>query len=185
MNKISYALSLFVLLGLLVACGGEEETDTVKFSETEPMTEKVQSPFTSAEFEKFLKDLPFIPGMTIRDGIATENASANQAPLSDKDLSTVKSLGWDEERFMYIYSHSVSVMSVEQMTQVMAEMNAQMENMPEEQKQMMKQMMNDQVRGQMDELKVEVDNLVPPSEQTIIRDNLNALYTALGIQKQY
>jgi len=183
MKKLSYTLSLLFILGLLTACGGSDETDAMQSAGTESITEKVGGPFTSSEFRKFLKDLPSVPGMTVESQAAMDDSSINGAILSGKVLSAVKSLGWDEDRFLYIYGQSISVMNVEQMTRIMTEMKTQMENLPEDQRQIMEQMMQSQVNGQMDTLKAKVDKLVPSSEQAIIRDNIDGLYNALGIQK--
>jgi len=183
MKKCAYVFCLLFILGLLTGCGSDEVADDPNLSsEAKSIVEEVGGPFSSSEFKKFLKDLPNIPSMTAQSQQDTGEVSG--AALSAKILAEVKSRGWDEERFMYIYSHSMAVVNMEQINAMNEQVKAQMDGMPEEQKKMMEQMLAQQMGGQMEAYKAEVDKQVPASEQTIIRDNMEALYTAFGLPQE-
>ena len=175
----NFVLTICLLLAFgLTACSGDETVENTQSPEAQEMTEQVGGPFTPDEYEKFLIDLPEIKSLVaknIGDGV-TDNAA-----LSAKVLSEVKGLGWNEDRFMYIYSHAVSVANVKMMEDMSAEMSAQLQNMPDDQKKIMEQAMAEQMGGQMDAIKAQVDAEVPSSEQIIIRNNMSELFTALGI----
>lgn len=177
MKKLTYILSLLLIFAL-AGCGGDDTADNQQSPEAQEMTEQVGGPFTADEFEKFLVDLPSIKGLTAHAG----DGMISGAALSAKIKSEVKGLGWNEDRFMYIFSHAISVANVDQMEDMSAQMTQQMAGMPEAQKKMMEQAMAEQMGGQMDALKAEVDKQVPASEQVIIRDNLDDLYKAMGLK---
>jgi hypothetical protein len=154
----------------------------------------VGGPFTSEEFDRFLVDLPSIPELTAMGAEAAEDGAvegvddnANKDILPDELLGRIRDLGWNEERFLYIYSHAVSVLSLDQMNAAMGQMQAQMASMPEEQRQAMEQMMN-QMGGQdgaqnpqLQALRDELDSEIPASEQAVVMSRIGKLRTALGI----
>lgn len=181
MKAVSSALFLFLALFLLAGCSGDEVADDPKLSdEGKEIAKAVGGPFTADEFEKFLADLPGIPGMTAQS--QRDIGDASGAGLSAAVLGAVKARGWSEDRFMYIYSHAMTMMNVEQMHRAMGQMQDQFKDMPEEQRQAMEQMMTQQMSGQMEAFQAEVDKQVPASEQAIILDNMDGLHTALGLE---
>ena len=183
MKKFSLILSLLCaicLLGLLAACGDDAVDDTNQSAEAKAITEEVGGPFTDSEFKDFLKALPSIPGLTAASQQDMGDAM-NGAVFSAKVQAAIADAGWEQERFMYIYSHSMAIMNIEQMDQMTTQLTAQMEGMPEDQKKMMEQMMAEQMGTHMDAVKAEMSQQVPNSEQTIIRNNLDELYTVLGV----
>lgn len=178
-----FALSLLLMLTALVmlaGCGDDVADDPKLSQEGKTIIEEVGGPFSASEFERFLADLPSIPGLTSESQKYIGDATG--AELSAKVLTAIKAQGWDEERFMYIYSHSMTMVSADQMNKASEQMQAQLKDMPEEQKKIMEQMMNQQMGGQMEAFQAELDMQVPTSEQAIIRDNLPKLYSVLGIE---
>ncbi|AMK10518.1 lipoprotein [Pseudodesulfovibrio indicus] len=182
MRKFHYAFFLLLALFLLAGCSGDEVADDPKLSdEGKEIASAVGGPFTADEFEKFLADLPAIPGLTTQG--QQDMGEVSDGPLSAAILGAVKARGWSEERFMYIYSHAMTMMNVEQMHRAMGQMQEQFKDMPAEQRQAMEQMMGQQLSGQMEAYQAEVDKQVPASEQAIILDNMDGLYKALGMQR--
>lgn len=175
MKKLTIILSLLMLFALLTACG-DETPETKQSAEGKAITEEVGGPFSEAEFMKFLKVLPSIPGLT-----AQGQGAVTGAALTAQVMAAAKAQGWSEERFTYIYSHAVSVLSLDQVGQTMKQMEAQMQDMPDAQKQMMQQMLEGEMGKQQQTIQAEIDKQVPASEQQIIRDNMDALLTALGM----
>jgi len=187
MKKLALAINLLIILsliGLLAACGGDEAENPKQSVEAKAVTDEVGGPFSAAEFKKFLKDLPSIPGLTAASQKAMKTDALDSETRSAMVQSAIQALDWDENRFMYIYSHSISVMNVEQMTRAKAQMDTQMEKMSKAQQELMKQMVDDRMGNEMAALKAEVDKEVPASEQAIIHDNIEGLYAALGIPRQ-
>lgn len=181
MKKFAYALCLMFILGL-VGCGGDEAVDTNQSAEAKAITAEVGGPFDVDEFEKFLKDLPSVTSLTA-SGQQAMGVEVDPVVLKAKVVNAVTGLGWTEERFMYVYSHAMSVMSMDQMDKMNAQMEAQMADMPEAQKKMMEQMLAEQMGGQVEAVRAEVDSQVPASEQAIIRDHMADLEKAFGIPK--
>ncbi len=175
MKKLTFILSLLMLFALVAACG-DETPETKQSAEGKAITEEVGGPFSEAEFKKFLKVLPSIPGLT-----AQGQGAVTGAALTAQILAAAKTQGWSEERFTYIYSHAVSVLSLNQVDQAIQQMEAQIQDMPDAQKQMMQQMLGGEMGKQQQSIQAEIDKQVPASEQQIIRDNMDALQTALGI----
>ena len=165
---------LLLLLPLLPGCGDDPKTP--QSAEGKAVTEQVGGPFTEREFMAFLDILPAIPGLT---------AQGQTAPtgdvLSAQVKAAIKDHGWSEDRFTYIYSHAVSMLSLEQVTQTLSLMEEQMKGLPEEQKKLLAQSMSGEIDKQRQAIKAEVDKMVPASEQTIIRDHLDELRAALGM----
>lgn len=156
MKTLRFLLPLLALLALLAGCGGDDAPDAKQSADAQAITEEVGGPFTKAEFKKFLDTLPSIPGLTAQGkGAVTGDA------LTAQVKAAAQSLGWSEERFAYIYSHAVSVVSLEQVDKTMQQMQAQMDSMPEEQRQAMQQMIGGELDKQRDSIKSEVDKQVP------------------------
>jgi len=181
MKRLTIILGLILSLCFLTACG-DDVVDTNQSEEGKAITKEVGGPFSASEFKKFLTDLPSIPGLTAKSQEGME-APVNGAMLSAKVMGAVDDLGWEPERFMYIYSHATAMLNIEQMEEMSKQMTAQMNGMPDAQKKMMEQMMAEQIGNQMDAFKADVDKQVPTSEQEIIRDNMDGLYSALGLTK--
>lgn len=180
MKKLALAFCILFILGLLTACGGDDLSEETNMSEEgKTIVEELGGPFSVSEFDKFLEDLPKIPGLTSES--RQDLGDADGAALSSQVLSAVEGLGWDQERFMYVYSHVMTMVSADQMDKMTEQVAAQMDGMPEEQKKMMEQAMGGQITGQMEALQAELDKQVPSSEQEIIKDRMADIYKALGI----
>jgi len=173
MRKLLCPLLLLLLLPL-PGCGSDPETP--KSEEGKAVTEQVGGPFSEREFMAFLDILPAIPGLT---------ASGQTAPagdvLSAQVKAAIKDQGWSEDRFTYIYSHAVSMLSLEQVTQTLGQMEEQIKGLPEEQRKLLEQNMSVEVDKQRQAIQAEVDKMVPASEQAIIRNHLDELRAALGM----
>ena len=182
MQKLILSLLLtLAALTLLTACGGEDVADEPNLSEeNKTIVEEIGGPFSASEFKDFLKDLPSIPGLTAES--QKDLGEMRDEILPAAILAKVKDLGWKKERFMYMYSHTLTMINMEQMKAMSKQMAAQMDGMPEEQKKVMEQMMGQKMGGQMEAYKAEVDKLVPTSEQEIILDNMGELRSLFGIQ---
>jgi hypothetical protein len=175
------ALSLLLLLA-----AGQARADTLS-DETHLVAETAATPFTAAEFDKFLADLPTIPELTAF-GADTPEADAGNAILPEEVVDTIRDLGWTGDRFFYIYSHAVTVLSLDQTNRAMEQMREQMTALPEAERQAMEQAMDrmgETLGGSMtvqaQALKDEIDSEVPASEQALILGNVDQLRTALGI----
>ena len=179
-----FILSLLLTLAaltLLTACGGDDVADDPNLSEeSKTIVEELGGPFSASEFKDFLKDLPSIPGLTAKNQEDLGEMHGEILPAAI--LTKVKSLGWEEERFMYMYSHTLTMVNMEQMKAMSKEVAAQIDSMPEEQKEVMEQMMGQKLNGQMEAYKAEMDKLVPASEQKIILDNMGELRSLFSIQ---
>lgn len=181
MPKFAFSLLLVLAaLTMLAGCGDDVADDPKLSEEGKAVVEEVGGPFSASEFEKFLADLPKIPGLTAESRQYVGDASG--AALTAKVIAAAESLGWDSDRFMYIYSHSMTMVSADQINKVNEQMQAQLKDMPEEQKKMMEQMLAQQGGGQMAAFQAELDQQVPASEQEIVKANLPELYSVLGIQ---
>ena len=175
----SVLLSLLALF-LLTACGGDDVADDPKLSDQgKEIVKVVGGPFTADEFDKFLADLPEIPGLTAER--MQDVGDGSDADLTQAAIDAVKARGWDEQRFMYIYSHTMTMMNLDQMQRVAEQMQDQFKDMPEDQRKAMEQMMGQQLGSQMEAVRNEVDKQVPSSEQALVRDNMVRLHTALGL----
>ena len=119
MRKFVFALCLLCTLGLLTACGDDVAEDTNQSAEGKAVTAEVGGPFTDSEFKDFLKVLPSIPGLTAQN-LQDMEGTADGAAFSARIQTAIEDAGWDEVRFMYVYSHSMAVLNVEQMNQMTA-----------------------------------------------------------------
>lgn len=175
------ALPLLFLFCLTMTAGcGNDVADDPKLSETgKAIVEEVGGPFSESEFERFLADLPSIPGLTAGNREILDDDSEDGLPAQMKDA--IKAKGWDEQRFLYIYGHTMTMVSTQQMGKAMAEMEAQLKDMPEDQKAMMEKMLKEQMGGSAEAMQSELDAQVPASEQAIIKDNMPKLHSLLGI----
>jgi hypothetical protein len=151
--------------------------------EAETAVAQAGGPFTADEFDRFLTDLSSIPELSARGMDTVEDGP--DATLPDEILTELNELGWNENRFFYIYSHAISVLSLDQMNRALEMMQAEMASMPAKQRQMMEQMINtqqgDPMSAQLQAVRDEVDSEVPASEQSLITANADRLRKALGI----
>lgn len=180
MKKLTCILTVLFLVGLLAGCGDDVADDPNLSEEGKAIVEEVGGPFDASEFKKFLADLPKIPGLT--GGNQKNLGEISGEALSAQIMSAVDGLGWDQERFMYIYSHTMTVVNAEHMNTALDNMRAQFTGMPEDQKKAMEDMIAKQMGGQMEAFQAELDKQVPASEQEIVKDNLQKIYSVLGIQ---
>lgn len=181
------ALCPVIALSILILLAAGQVRAGALSDEARLVVEAAGGPFTAAEFDKFLADLPTIPELTAL-GADTPEGDAGNAILPEEVLDTIRDMGWTEERFFYIYSHAVTVLSLDQMSRAMEQMRAQMAALPEAERQAMEQAMDtmsDALGGSMSvqaqALKDEIDSEVPASEQALILGNVDRLRTALGI----
>lgn len=178
MKTLAYMLGLMLIFGL-TACGGDESTGTDQSPEARIMSEQAGGPFSVDEFDKFLVNLASIKGLTVQ---GASNDLVDGTALSANIVNQIKELGWSEDRFMYIYSHAITVANVDQMETMTAQMTAQLDGMPTAQREMMEQALAEQMGGQLNAIKAEMNAQVPASEQDIIRGNMEELYKALGLR---
>lgn len=179
-------LPLFLSLFLVAGCG--DETPEVKPSaDTGAAVESAQAemtPFTAMEFDKLLEDIPEITRLTNPVLNPELNGGKRLTPLeiADQVEAAATSLGWDSDRFMYVYSQSMAVMNLDQLSRMQARLGEQMDGMTEEQKATVRQMMGGNMDDRMAELQKMVDEQVPASEQKIVNARLPELYRALGVE---
>jgi len=180
-------LPLFLFLFLFAGCADEpSEVKPSAESETAVETAKAEvPPFNAQEFDKLLEDIPEVTRMTNPALNPNMNGGKQPTPqeVADKVLEAAKSLGWDQDRFMYVYSQSMAVMNLDQLSRMQAHLGEQMEGMTEEQKATVRQMMGGNMEDRMTELQQMVDAQVPASEQKIVNARLPELYRALGIEQ--
>ncbi|EGB15885.1 hypothetical protein DND132_2682 [Pseudodesulfovibrio mercurii] len=177
MRALTSALLSLLVLCCLAACGNDVADDPKLSEEGKEVVQAVGGPFDAAEFKKFLKVLPEIPGLTAQNA-----GDGSGVGMSAAVKSAIASHGWDENRFLYIYGHAMVMANYEQMQGMTAQLQDQFKDLPEDQRKAMEQMMSQQVGGQVDAFKAEVDKQVPASEQAVIRDNMDALMTAVGMR---
>lgn len=178
MKALTSAVLSLLVLCCLAACGGDDVADDPKLSEEgKEVVQAVGGPFDAAEFRKFLKVLPEIPGLTAQNA-----GDGSGAGMSAAVKDAIKAQGWDENRFLYIYGHAMVMANYEQMQGMTAQLQDQFKDLPEDQRKVMEQMMAQQVGGQVDAFKAKVDEQVPASEQAIILDHMDALMTTMGMR---
>jgi hypothetical protein len=181
MRVLASALLSLLALGLLAACSGNDAADDPKLSDQgKEVVQAVGGPFTADEFTKFLADLPKIPGLTAKG--AQDMSDASGAAMNAAVKSAISGLGWDEDRFLYIYSHAMTLVNLDQMQRMTEQMQAQLKDMPDEQRKTMEQMLSQQIGGQLDAMQAEVDKQIPDSEQSIVRDHLDELMRVMGMK---
>lgn len=168
MKQLALTLTLLLSFALLTGCSEEASTNTTV----------AKGPLTSAELDRFIHDLPSFPGLTT-NGKRAEGEMPDPEELSRQIAAKADELGWDEERFMYVYSHAMSVLSMAQMEAMTERMHAMVETMPESQKAMFETRMTERMNA----IRAEVDKEVPLAEQEIIVENLDKLYEAFGIRQ--
>jgi len=184
MKRLILLISLCLSLFLFAGCGSDEATETAPKDDASAvgsMTDEAGGPFSESEYAKFLKDIPEITKIT--NPALNAGKEVKPEDVTKMVLNAAKELNWKEERFMYVYSQAMTVLSLEQLKQMESQMAASMDGLPEEQKKQMMASMTEQMGGQMESLKKQVDGQVPVSEQEIILSNIGNLYKALGIQQ--
>jgi hypothetical protein len=181
MRVLASALLSLLILGLLAACSGNDAADDPKLSDQgKEVIQAVGGPFSADEFEKFLADLPKIPGLTAQG--AQDMSGASDAAMNAAVKDAITGLGWDEDRFLYIYSHAMTMVNLDQMQRMTGQMQAQLKDMPDEQRKAMEQMLSQQIGGQLAAVRAEADKQIPDSEQAIVRDNMDALMRVMGMR---
>ncbi|WP_338668346.1 hypothetical protein [Pseudodesulfovibrio methanolicus] len=180
MRVLASALLSLLVLGMFAACSGNETADDPKLSDQgKEVVKAVGGPFTADEFRKFLDDLPKIPGLTKS---AQGASDASGAAMNTAVRNAIKDQGWDEDRFLYIYSHAMTMVNLDQMQRMTDQMQAQFKDMPDDQRKAMEQMLSKQIGGQLNDVQADVDKQVPASEQAIVRDNMDKLMRVMGIR---
>lgn len=177
MKKISLLLISLLMLGMLAACGDESAENTTISEEGKSVTDAVGGPFDEDEFMKFLKDLPTVPGLTAHSEMGMGDGMA----LPEDTRTAIKDAGWQEARFLYIYSHATSVLNLDQLDRMQEALKKQFEGMPEEQRAMMEQAMGQKFGQQGQDFHAEVNKQVPAEEQEIVRAHMEELRAAMGI----
>lgn len=175
----SVLLSLLILplmAGMLAACGDTPADDPGPLEQGHEAATAAGAPFTAGEFKKFLVDLPAIPGLAGRD------ADAEAGDLGEAVRDAITSRGWDQDRFLYIYSHAVTIMNLDQMRHMADGLRDRIGNLPEDKRKAMEQATAAQLDARLDTVRAEVDKQVPASEQAVIRDNMDALMNAMGMR---
>ncbi|WP_207264958.1 hypothetical protein [Desulfovibrio sp. Huiquan2017] len=179
MRVLASVLLSLLALCCLAACGGNDAPDDPKLSdEGKEIVRAMGGPFTEAEFNKFLADLPEIPGLAAQSMPMADDAS----DASQAIKNAIGSHGWDEDRFLYIYSHAMTMMNYDQMQHMAGQMRERFQGMPEDQRKAMEQTMAQQIGGQMEALRAEVDKQIPTSEQDIVRKHMTALTKLMGMR---
>lgn len=190
MKHLNLAFVLVLSLVLFAGCSDNEtvapEAPEATQTPTPDSPPKPQAeaqsmpPFTEAEFNKFIKDIPEITRMTNPE-IKAEGPKDVER-ITAKIMEATRTLGWDEQRFFYIYQQAMTVMNFEQMVLMKRQMEEQIQGLTEEEQKMVNEMMTEQPQGQLEMAKKQMDHQVPASEQQIVRDNLPALEDALGLR---
>lgn len=181
MRILAPTLLCLLLTGMLAACSGNDAADDPKLSEPgKEVVQAVGGPFTVDEFEKFLADLPKISGLTAATAQDADDATGEALNTAVRD--ELRELGWDEDRFLYIYSHTVTMMNLVQMQRMTDQMEAQFKDMPDEQRKAMEQMLSQRIGGQLNDVQADVDKQVPASEQAIVRDRMDSLMNVMGMR---
>jgi hypothetical protein len=181
MRALASALIFLLLPAMLAGCSGDEDADDPKLSaQGKEVVRSMGGPFTADEFDKFLADLPKVSDLAAATAPAegdTPGAALNEA-VRDK----LKKLGWDEDRFLYIYSHAMAMVNLDQMQRLTDRMRAQFKDLPEEQREAMGESFAKRIGGQMSDVRTNVDQHVPASEQAIVHKNMDKLMHAMGIR---
>jgi len=167
---------LLLLAGMLAACGDTPADDPAPSAQGDQAAGTEGGSFTPREFEKFLADLPAVPGLAEKD------ADADVQSLDAAVRDAISSRGWDEDRFLYIYSHAVTILNLDQMRRMAEQLRDRIKTLPEDKRKAMEQATAEQLDARLDAVRAEVDKQVPASEQAVIRDNMDALMNAMGMR---
>ncbi|WP_319583153.1 hypothetical protein [uncultured Pseudodesulfovibrio sp.] len=180
MRTLASTLFFLLLASMIAACSGNDVADETKLSDQgKEVVQALGGPFTADEFKRFLADLPKISDLTAATVPETDDSGA---ALNVAVRNKLEDLGWDKDRFLYIYSHAMAMVNLDQMQRLTDQMQAQFKDMPEEQREAMEQMISKQMGGQMGDLRADVDKHVPATEQAIVNDNMKALMNAMGMR---
>ena len=160
-----------------------------------------QRPFSEKELNKFLNDIPEIPGMTAQ-GMMNIQQMQQGENLDEKAMQqniemgsdTIEKKGWDPNRFYYIYGNVMMVTALENLNKLTKEVAPQMaqamksiQNMQglskAQKKEMMKQMGGGMVEAnaELKKMRAQVKENVPPSERRLIKSNYSEVCSALGL----
>lgn len=180
MNRLILLLVLSLSL-LLSGCGDETIAPKAEQDAAEQsMTELAGGIFTTEEFDRFLKNIPQITKLT--NPVLETGKEVTPEEVTQLVLETAQSLGWNENRFMYVYSQTMTVFGLDQVLEMEKQIETQMKGLTEEQQQSMRTSMEKQFSAQKAKLQKQVDTQVSPEEQQIIRAKKDELYQALGLK---
>ncbi len=160
-----------------------------------------QAPFNADELDKFLNDLPEIPGMTANTSQNMEalrqNGTIDQGWMKQRQqgaVDVIQEKGWDEERFYYIFGHVMMVTSLEHLNRMtksvapqMAEAMQALQNNPNMTDEMKKQMMQPMGQGMaganedLKKMRAQVKKTVPPSERRLTQSRYSEICSIVGL----
>lgn len=160
-----------------------------------------QSFFNAGELDRFLKDLPDIPGLTaqsVQNMEEVQQGSVDQEKWAKEMITqsqtAIQKKGWSSERFYYIYSHVMMVFSIENIDRVMKSVAPQMAeamkaiqnnaHLSQAQKDEMLQQMSQGMSGthpDIESLRDQVKNEVPPSERRLVQSRYSDICRIFGL----
>lgn len=160
-----------------------------------------QAPIDKGELDRFLADLPDIPGLTA--GGMQKMGAMKQGQTPDMEFmkqgmeassSAIKKKGWDTDRFYYVFGHVMMVTAVENIDRLTEQVAPQMAeamkaikdnpNISQAQKKQMLQQMGQGMMGANAELKdmrERVKEEVPDSEKQLIRSRYSDICQIIGM----
>ena len=160
-----------------------------------------QAPIDKRELNRFLADLPDIPGLTA--GGMEKMGAMKQGQTPDMEFmkqgmeasnSAIKKKGWDTDRFYYVFGHVMMVTAVENIDRLTEQVAPQMAeamkaikdnpNISQAQKKQMLQQMGQGMMGanaELKEMRERVKKEVPDSEKQLIRSRYSDICQIIGM----
>lgn len=160
-----------------------------------------QSFFNAGELDRFLGDLPDIPGLTaqsVQNMEEVHQGSSDQEKWAKEMIAqsqaAIQKKGWSSERFYYIYSHVMMVFALENVDRVMKSVAPQMAeamkaiqnnaHLSAAQKTEMMQQMRQGMSGthpDIESLRDQVKKEVPPSERRLVQSRYSDISRIFGL----
>ena len=170
-----FALSLVCLMLLLMASGCGSDEPTAENKQDMSTTEALGGPFTADELDRFLETMREMPMLS-----AKGQEGRYAADMDETIKAKLKDMDWDQDRFMYIYSHAGAMMSYTQMERMMDQVADQMSGPQAEQ---MKAMMGEQLDQQLAAARKDMESEVPASEQELLKDRMAEIVEVFGFDQ--